>query len=274
MNNGLQPDLRPDAIRRQMGAETDWVADKICKPFFRINLDGGIEESRELGNALALEGKRTGSTFPLRKLIDILMYVYFGETIPDRTPKPHEPAKPVTDGTNGKEVTTVTTGAGGNSGNSGAGGNPGNSGNSVTNGANDPAVVTDTTNKLADKTDKTDKTEDASKEAGTRTPVPTGTGTPAKEESFWDKNQYYIIGGIIGGLVLLLIVVFIVLSRRRTEAGYDQLGYSDQGSEYPLESLGDQGPEGLELEDLGGPEGPGEGPEGLGEETDPIRFGF
>jgi hypothetical protein len=157
----------------------------------------------------------------------------------------------------------VTTGAGGNPG---AAGNPGTPG---ANGVNDHAVVTETTNKLP--------ADDASKEAGTRTPVPTGTGTPAKEESFWDKNQNYIIIGIIvGGLVLLLIVVFIVLSRRRTEAGYDQLAYSDQGSEYPLESLGDQGPEGLELEDLGGPEGlGGEGPEGLlGEETGPIRFGF
>lgn len=284
--NTFHGDLMKRYITNEGGTDkTWWVADKIRKPFFRI-FNGRIENSMELDKALVLEGKRTGSTFPLRKLIDILMYVYFGEKIPDRTPKPHEPAKPVTDGTNGKEVTAVTTGAGGNPGNSGtpgAAGNPGNSGtpgaggnsgNSVTNGANDPAVSGGSTNKLADKTDKTDKTEDASKEAGTRTPVPTGTGTPAKEESFWDKNQYYIIGGIIGGLVLLLIVVFIVLSRRRTEAGYDQLGYSDQGSEYPLESLGDQGPEGLELEDLGGPEGPGEGPEGLGEETDPIRFGF
>jgi hypothetical protein len=274
--NTFHGDLMKRYITNDGGTDkTWWVADKIRKPFFRIS-NGSIEESPELDKALVLEGKRAGSTFPLRKLIDILMYVYFGESIPDRTPKPENTAKPGTNGTNGTEVTTVTTVTAGNSGNSGnlvTTGNSGNSGNhgaagntgaTVTTGSSGPSVLAgSTTNQPAD---------DASKESGTRTPVPTGTGTPAKEESFWDKNQYYIIGGIVGGLLLIAIIVFIVLSRRRTEASYDQLIDSDPGypgSEYPL----GEGPEGLELEDLGaGTEGLEL--EGLGEETDPTRFGF
>jgi hypothetical protein len=223
------------------------------------------------------EDERLGSsnsTRPLKRLIDILMYVYFEKQIQPPTPKRQDPAKPVTDGTNENLVTTGNSGAGGNSGNLVT---TGNSGNPVTNGANDPAVSGGSTNKLpADKTVEADKTDN--KEAGTGTPVPTGTGTPAKEESFWDKNQYYIIGGIIAVVlvVILAIVAFIVSRRNSREASYDQLGYSDPGSEYPLESLGDQGPEGLGGE---GPEDLGEGPEGLeleglGEETDPTRFGF
>jgi hypothetical protein len=238
-------------IKQQIGTENDWVdwvADKIRKPLFRIKLDGSIEESPELDKALVLEGRRAGSTIPLRKLIDILMYVYFDEPIKPRTPKPVPPTPPTplvppdkaddaskeTETGTGTETETETETETGTGTGTGTG----------------TLVPTGT---------------------GTGTPVPTGTGTPAKEESFWDKNQYYIIGGIIGGLVLLLIVAFIV-SRRRTEASYDQLAYSDPGSEYPLESLGYQGPEGL-----------GEGPEGLGgegtedllgEETGPTRFGF
>jgi hypothetical protein len=272
--NTFHGDLMKRYITNDGGTDkTWWVADKIRKPFFRI-LNGSIKPSHELDKALVLEGERAGSTIPLRKLIDILMYVYFDEPIPHRTPKTQDPAKPVTDGTNGNLVPSVTTGAGGNPGAAGNSGTPGAAGNKGADGANDHAVVTETKNKLpADKTVEAVEADDASKEAGTRTPVPTGTGTPAKEESFWDKNQNYIIIGIIvGGLVLLLIVAFIVLSRRRREAGYEQLEYSDPGSEYPLESLG-EGTEDLGegTEDLLG----GEGPEGLlGGETGPIRFGF
>ena len=273
-----------EQIKLQMGTKNDWVdwvADKIRKPFFKINNYGNdsnpdikVENRGDIEYAIIAEAKRSSITKPLATLIAILKNVYFDIPIETPTPKRQEPAKPVTDGTTGNSVTTGNSGNEGAAGNSGNPGAAGNSGNPVTNGANDPAVSGGSTNKLPDdKTDKTVEADDASKEAGTRTPVPTGTGTPAKEESFWDKNQNYIIIGIIvGGLGLLLIVAFIVFSRRRREAGYDQLAYSDQGSEYPLESLGDQGPE-----DLGeGPEGllGGEGTGLLGEETDPIRFGF
>jgi hypothetical protein len=268
-NGKYNPNLNSSHMMNYItaGNKTWWVADKIRKPFFRIS-GGAIEVSQEVQKAMNAEDERLGSsnsTRPLKRLIDILMYVYFDKKIETPTPKPQVTEKPGTNGTNGTEVTTVTTVTTGNSGNSG---------NLVTTGANDPAVVTVTTSKPP--------ADDASKEAGTGTvtPVPTGTGTPAKEESFWDKNQYYIIGGIIGGLFLLLVIVaFIFVSRRRdlarTEAGYDQLGYSDPGSEYPLESLG-EGPEGRGE----GPEDLGEGTEGLeleglgGEETGPTRFGF
>ena len=239
----------------------DWVADKIRKPFFRIR-EGAIEVRSELKNALDLEGKRAGSKSPLKKLVDILKHVYFDIPIETPAPKPQGTEKPGTNGTNGNSVTTVTAG------NSVTTVTAGNQGAGVTTGASDPATGLATKPPVPP-----DQADDASKGTGTGTPVPTGTGTPAKEESFWDKNQYYIIGGIVGLVLLLGIVAFIVVSRRRgredlyESASYEQLGESDPGY---TESLGEQGPEGLELEGLG------EGPEDLGGggPEDLTRFGF
>ncbi len=244
-NNHIYPNLDPTAIRAQMDQETDWVADKIRKPFFKLN-EGEVELRSEVARALFAEESRAGTTSPLKWLIDVLKYVYFNKTMPVATTKP----VPVT-------TLAITTGPV----------------------AGAAVLLAGSTNKPpVDKTDEADKTDDASKEAGTGTgtgtgtPVPTGTGTPAKEESFWDKNQYYIIGGIIVGVlvVILAIFAFIVVSRRRdlarTEASYEQLGESDQGYSEPGEGLEPgEGPEGLELE---GPEGLEPGPE------DPTRFGF
>jgi hypothetical protein len=260
-----------EQIKWQMGTGddwVDWVADKIRKPLFRIKLEGRIEESPELGKALTLEGLRAGSTIPLRKLIDILMYVYFDKPIEARTPKPVQPTPPTppvppdkadaaSKDTGTGTGTRVPTGTGTGSG-TGSGTGTG------------TLVPTGT---------GTGTGSGTGTGTGTGTPVPTGTGVPAKEESFWDKNQYYIIGGIIGGLVLLLVIFAFIVSRRRgRKASYEQLGYSDPGYIESLESLRDQGPEGLgegpegiELEGLGG-----EGAEDLGGEgsEDPTRFGF
>jgi hypothetical protein len=223
------------------GDKTWWVSDKIRKPFFRLTSDGRIEESPEVKNAITAEDKRSGSsTKPLRKLIDILMYVYFQEPINDRTPQ--ETVKPGTDGNSGNA---------GNAGNTVTAGNSvtaGNAGNAVTAVANDPAALTgSTTNPPVPQ----DQADDASKGTGTGTgtPAPTGTGVPATEESFWDKNKYIIIIiGVITGVVFLAIVAIIFLRMRNRDESDD---YGDPAGDIELEGT----------EDL------------LGDDTD-LKFGF
>jgi hypothetical protein len=93
------------AIRKEMGLEntntgtgntTHWVADKIRKPFFTLDSDGGVANSDEITNAInSAPGADATKTTPLEKLMLALRHIYFGEdptdggsTTPAATLKP------------------------------------------------------------------------------------------------------------------------------------------------------------------------------------------
>ncbi|NDC42931.1 MAG: hypothetical protein EBZ77_15500, partial [Chitinophagia bacterium] len=90
-NSRVSAALDAPTIRNQMKGstdyETDWVADKIRKPFFRLE-DGEVKNGSEVARALYTEESRAGTTRPLKWLIDVLKYVYFDKSMPIATTKP------------------------------------------------------------------------------------------------------------------------------------------------------------------------------------------
>ena len=95
-NNGLDPSNHdPKAIRKEMGLEntgtgdrTYWVADKIRKPFFTLELDGAVYDSDDIIKAMAGGG---ATKQPIEKLVEALKHIYFGYD-PAETAKPAAPA--------------------------------------------------------------------------------------------------------------------------------------------------------------------------------------
>ena len=216
------PTMQPADIKKQMGDETDWVADKIRKPFFELTIEGQISGSQDVNEAILEEDKRSTQK-PFQKLIDVIKYVYFNVSMPSETTKPVDTVKPGGNGAAGNSVADANSAT---TGNSVTAGNPVTVGNSVTAGspgANDPSGPTGRT----------------PVPTGTGTPVPTATGTPepaaAEPTDFFKDNMGLVIGiGIAVFIVIAAIVALIVVRRRDRDApgineSYEHGDYGDYG---------------------------------------------
>jgi hypothetical protein len=229
-NNDPNLALDPTAIRAQMDQETDWVADKIRKPFFKLN-DGEVELGPEVARALYAEESRAGTTRPLKWLIDVLKYVYFNKQMPVITTKPVPvvtaaiTAAPAGPPPPGSSVTTTTGGPPAPPGSSAPPAPPGSSVTTTTTtiaGPVGPLVPPGPVGPLVPP-------------EGTGTPAPTVTGTPAPtgtgtEESWLDKNKYILIGIGIGIFVLFIIGVLIYVAmkkRKRSDDDYAEVDTDD-----------------------------------------------